>query len=240
MTDDERKKDNDYIRVVDGLARFFNSQITSHGGYLLTMVVIALALSNLALSFNERVTLLLTPYALGGSGYIWSITIISVTIIGLYFAMEWGVARLQYYIALSEVALNHLPYTGSGPVGFMERYYDVMKTRALASTPNVNSLGVRSATSRLFEARLYVSCQNEKNKTRTYELNEQEQKIFHLSEHYLHWGLGPCYAGNSVLRIWRQTNLLLTAYRRTLRSYKKGEPGENREVWNLFKEFVDC
>lgn len=240
LTDGERKKDDDYIRVVDGLARFFNSQITSHGGYLLTMVVIALALSNLVLNLNVQIS-----HALGLPEYVGAIIIIFLTSFGLYLAMEWGVARLQYYIALSEVALDHLPYTASGPAsgpaGFMELYYNVLKARALESTPScVNSLGVRSAISRLFEARLYVSCQNEKNKTRAYELSEQEQKIFHLSEYYSHWGLGQCYAKDSVLRIWRQTNLLLIAYRRTLGSYKKSDPGENREVWNLFKEFVDC
>jgi hypothetical protein len=235
LIDDERKKDDDYIRVVDGLLRFFNSQNTSHGGYLLTMAVIGLTISNLALSFNVWITRLL-----GWPEYVWPITIISVTLIGLYFAIEWMVARLQYYIALSEVALNHLPYTGIGPTGSMELYYGIMKTRALESP---NPLGVRNAISRLFEARLYVSCQREKKKAENYELNEKEQETFHLSDYYSHgqfWtGLGPCYAKHNILWIWPQTNLLLKAYRKTLKSYEEGY-AEHREVWNLFKEFIDC
>ncbi len=258
MNDDERKKDDDYIVAVDGLVRSYDAQATSHSSYLLTMAVIALAVSNLAVVFERGISSLLGLN--GWSEVVLWIAIIIVVSRPFYYAVRARVARLQYYIVLSEVARDHLPYTTSGPPGFMERYYLTLKTRALEPTKDGNPLGVRYAISRFFEARLYVSCQKEKNKlTDDYILTEQEREVFHLSAFYSNWSLGRGYAGDKVLRFWSKTDLLLKSktdlllktYRNRLRIYKleyeneikegrKDSLGEDAKVWTFFEQFLDC
>ncbi|MGO9644912.1 MAG: hypothetical protein ACLPY5_09220 [Candidatus Bathyarchaeia archaeon] len=241
----ERKRDDDYVRVVDGLARFFNSQNASHAGYLLTMVVIYLVYSNIVMSSFSWVDNTVVKYS--NSHYIWPITAACLLFGGFFvlvYTFRWGIARLQYYIALSEVALDHLPYTASFSAEHMERYYEALKERAIGQSPSseildTSRLGVRNAILRLFEARLYLSCKLEKN-PKDLELNAEEQKPFQLSNFYrVNLHLGRCYHKRKVLKIWKQTRLLLRAHRKTLQSYEQDPAdSENRAVWDLFKKFL--
>jgi hypothetical protein len=250
---DERKKDDDYLRVLDGFARFYNSQITAHAGYMLatgigvfTGFIAIIVNSDKIVGFlGERgipwywwVLILIGAFVLYFSSYGWPSPFCWISSI-------YHFARLQYYDALSEAVLNHLPYTSTDAKGL---YYTELRKRAIEPYDDfgeVGILGIGNAILRLFEARLYVSCQRDKKDIDGYELNPHEQALFHLSSFYEHFTLGRCYAGKEI-RFWRKTysDLLLVAYRNTLLRYcrdaQRTPDSENAEIWCLFKQFIDC
>jgi hypothetical protein len=252
LNEDERKKDDDYLRVLDGFARFYNSQITAHAGYMLaTGIGVFTALIAIIMN-SDKILDFLGPR---GIPWYWSIPIIVAPFAVYFFLIHrlpspfcwissiYHYARLQYYIAISEVVLSHLPHTSTNATG---SYYNALKKRAIEPYDLAgNGLGISAAISHFFEARLYASCQRKKNHQEGYQLDITEQDLFHLSDWYargfIFHGL---YEGEKRLRrwiIWSQADLLLLAYRDTLRRYRNDKPESyNGQVWRLFQQFVDC
>jgi hypothetical protein len=253
---DERKKDDDYLRVLDGFARFYNSQITAHAGYMLatgigvfTGFVAIIVNSDKILGFLQSLGI---QWNWAGLVLIGVVVVIGSLYLSSYrwYPLCWicsiyHFARLQYYDALSEAVLNHLPYTSTDARGL---YYTELKKRAIepyGDFGEVRILGIGNAILRLFEARLYVSCQRDKKHIDDYELDPHEQALFHLSSFYERFTLGRCYAGKKF-KFWHKTysDLLLVAYRSTLLRYcrdaRDAANSENAKIWSLFKPFVDC
>jgi hypothetical protein len=236
--------DVDYVRILDGLARFYSSQVTSHAGYLLTSIVVYLGFFGLVSSWIIAMSEKPLPYYYL-LGLIATFIILGIAYVRLpirYFPMYF-LARLQYYIALTEAVWNHLPHNSDDATG---RYYAELRRRALGpiSTDRRVALGIHTAVNRLFEARLYLSCVRDLDKVvdlencrsiglEHYELSCEEQEIFQLSRYYRHFTFPRCYERMSVMRFWQLTELLLLAYREELKRNYQGSA-----VWELFLPYL--
>jgi hypothetical protein len=145
--------DSDYLRLLDNLGRFYDSQTTAHTGYILTSVVAYFAVFSLAVASNW-ISMLLS--------WTTNVELASLALfvcLGLLYCVSptplspiylW--ARREYWSALSWEIKEHLGLTDSNRTRFL-----ALKRRALR-------MGIQRAVVAMFDARLYRSCAKEEGK----------------------------------------------------------------------------
>jgi hypothetical protein len=146
--------DSDYVRLLDSLGRFYDSQATAHAGYFLTSVVAYFALFSLAL-VSKWISLLLSWTA-----NVELASLVLFICLGLLYCVSpmplspiylW--ARREYWSALSWEIKEHLGLSDPNTTRFQ-----AIKERALR-------IGIQRAVVTMFEARLYRSCVKEEGKS---------------------------------------------------------------------------
>jgi ribosomal protein L40E len=164
--------DDQYLSLLDSLARFYNSQITAHVGYSATVTVgilaVVLTLSSGVIQLRHQLSNLLRNWipCLTSFWIVVFLVTVDLVFLGLYFlaplrpvSLKYLVGRTQYYIALSQLVFEHMGLESK----FRDRKNDpllkVLRTRA-QNAPD----GIGGAVIRLFEARLFVSRCHRKNK----------------------------------------------------------------------------
>jgi hypothetical protein len=219
--------DDWYVRSLDSLARFYNSQATVHVGYVLTLVAISLALFAFV---NQR----LSPQ-LAWQQYV-RFVIVTWAVIGalLYYPLKYAVARLQYYIALSEIVWMHM-----GLQGHARDWSDAMKRRARRIREHRG--GIQPCIRSMFEARVYVSQQCRKGDIsgeKEKEISENMRKFFEFDEDVSDEQLRTMmirhhYPGR--LLFWDRTELLGFAYIPKLLEYR-GSDAHSVQIESLLRE----
>lgn len=213
--------------MLDSMARFHNSQITGHVGYFLTSVLGYFAVWSVAV-FPWM------PGWIQNDIALWS-AVLAVVVFAIYFVVPlppsptFFLARIQYYSALSGVVWDHMGLTGS-----KKDVFYALKHRAYPTAGNDNSsdrLGVTTAVTELFEARLYLSLRDDPQ--------EGWKTAFHF-EHYLKackTGLDPEYKMTGSIGVWKlrypMTYLLRIAYNGAISGMIKDKKNKKGP---LFKE----
>ena len=132
----------DYLRLLDSLARTYNSQITAHVGYELTATVgLAAALVGA------------TSVAVGSNKDLLPVmVVIDLTILGVFFIAPFPFCskhlygRLQYYGELSQATSEHMglktPYLADpgGDVWHASSYVRALRKRRATSQPRGEKL----------------------------------------------------------------------------------------------------
>jgi len=231
-------KDEQYLRILDTYARFYNSQATAHVGYGVTVTAFVAGTGlSLLISFVARSDPLLPK---GGESYelvVRGALLLSI-LAGAVVYSFWGfhllsfkylVGRLQYYIQLSHIVWEHMgaksPPKGNPKEDFMQK----LKNRAL-------KVGIEQAITTLFEARLYVSGCSRQRYNRGRPLgdikeSERDEEDQNLMMYF-------CEVSQDVLqsrhpyttRMFRYDfdNLLYLAYKKQINQYCK-PPEEKRD-----------
>jgi hypothetical protein len=215
---DAWKVDPDYARALDGLARFFNSQITVHTGYLLTSFGVIIALFAL---LNQWIFLGIENKTVA---YVVSSMIIAAVLI-LYFGarlpypvcFQYLLGRIQYYQCLSEVAWDHMGVTKTNT------------TLVNALEERARMLGIMPAVLTRFEFILYYTLRKRQNNPRY----EKAAKLYHM-ENARYEGRGY---EQLVLGFWDLPKLLLLACTR-LRQYKSSDQLSDQKIAELWVPWV--
>ncbi|HYW01660.1 MAG TPA: hypothetical protein VE862_09330 [Candidatus Acidoferrum sp.] len=229
------EEQSEYVRFLDGQARFFNGQVTAHAGYFLTTILGSLAVFNVGNAWLVGIVSTVNiAYFSTLVSVIFFGVLVSIFLLGSFpFSPKYFYARLQYYTALSEIVWNHMPYSSQHG---KDELFDVLMNRALGPLGDDGSrLGVRSAVMEFFEARLYISCKNTGSKP--YELSEHEQTLFRLTEYFSQFGALDSYTKRRAL-LWDRTALLLLAYKDTIMTDLKSSERRRKEILQLLQPFV--
>lgn len=151
--------DNDgYLTLLDSLARYYNSQITAHVGYLISVFALAfgglIAVGTSLVLRTESDALTLGPLSIGDTYMRVGVPVILLGLLflwilgGLPYSLKYLVGRTQYYIGLSQIVFEHM--------GLETRHGDpivqTLRERALK-----DNHGIDHAIVSLFEGRLFVS-----------------------------------------------------------------------------------
>jgi len=225
--DSELLDEDKYLRLLDSLARFYNSEITVHVGYLISMsaFVIAALLS------------LFTPVFFRPDifdCYVRIATLAVVALIGVtYFfvPLRWPpvysfrylYGQTLYYIVLSRIVWEHMGLNTKCP------WKEDSLEHRLRKRAMQGEGGVVRAVHSLFEARLFVSrClragieHNDPRVTGNLDAfgiqDKGRQAILDLDEHTRH------YDKRVFLPWWHMVDLLFLAYRGTIEDYRKRPP----------------
>jgi len=237
-------QDADYIRQLDSLARFYNSQATAHVGYFLTLIVLFCAFFNiiqptiveyLRTRFDSFVSLACVALIFLALLLVW----IWISLPG--FSPRYQLARTQFYMELSQIVWEHMGVNNPGA-------FELLKERTAGEYS-----AIQASILSLFEARLYRSLWKKEHEREPPEIHNGKMwmTVFKLSEHFFDkWDYEkiatseeydmflPAYPKKrKILRIWKlpgfdYTSLLWTAHRRTIKSYSKEDP-----TFLLFKDF---
>jgi hypothetical protein len=236
--------DSEYRKLLDGLARFYNSQVTAHVGYVLTSIVGYFALFSVA-SANKWFEWISTSIIkMNISGYVKSIGL-SVFVsairffgldacvsfclfvgLGLVYVFclpsplsrispKYLFARLQYYMVLSEVVWNHLGLTEQ--TGTEMRLYMQLRDRAFRlreREPN-KTYSLGIHTAVVTFFEARLYVSCRRRSGQDYELNDEEKDIFGLKEYYSDFTLGTSYQTGKRLG-WYLLDLLMLAHGETL------------------------
>jgi hypothetical protein len=215
--------DSEYRHVLDSLARYYNSQVTAHVGYLLTSIVVYCAIfslitnivvRNLDLDWQAQVIVaveVLVVFVCFGVIY----ASVRFPLLPKYF-----LARTQYFMQLSDVVWNHLGLSSRS-----EEYFRQLKARALCFP-----LGIQTSIVRMFEARLYRSLLEQKDITPSDDLWEtafgvKELLAFGREHGWSTNSLIPSFKGKKILGLWKfgydLTGLLEASHRSQLRGYAR-------------------
>lgn len=255
---------DEYLRMLDSLARYYNSQITVHAGYLLTSIVVifgafALVKDVLVAGIKWALSLTLGGLVSGVDPSLFVTVGIFPILLILYFVVplaypvcfQYFLGRTQFYICLSETAWEHMGITSSDP-----DYFKEMRMRAIGDSQTGKlGIGIRQSIHSTFEARLYISeCRRtqQKPKDEKPHVDEAWKEAFYLGEsNHMCQESNLCYFGQKILG-YNKTKLLLRAYNGTLKNYvqqyhkwieeKSEKDKEPIEVQRgrLFAHFVDC
>jgi hypothetical protein len=233
-----------YTRLLDSLARFYNSQISAHVGYTITVsaavVGTAWALISSIVLRPEQIALRLGPISAPES---WSIAfdlIIRVMALAIVFAgvptfflvgfsrfsFEYLYGRTQYYIALSEIVSNHIGLKTQG--AWRSAYAERWRKKALSY-----EAGIENAIICQFEANLFLSrCVQHKGFEKLLEDDKWVDKYlaaFDLTVDALGpWTRKGPYT-RTILGRWRLVDLLYLAYKPRIEEYCKEERKEPTE-----------
>jgi len=231
-----------YIRILDSLARFYNSQSVGHIGYMLASAAIATTVlfqiySLTRSSLEEMLRMIFIPSGISTPVQDWGATLsviaIFVFLFIVYFLGSWPFsfryqfARTQYYIVLTELAWDHMgasqpnkTSTNQGVDGERFDKFEIYKKRA-------DHMGINQAIMRLFEARLYLSICRRQKKNDEKELEKQTENVATLFEAQgeicpAKWHGEPATYYSSSVWFWHKTDLLRLAYRRHLKEDLQG------------------
>jgi hypothetical protein len=210
-----------YLRVLDSLARFYNSEKTVHAGYLITSFIAVMAFLSAALS------IIMSP-TLGNIPLWWRMVamffVIATTLL-LYFCLNkpWPIlfryllGRMQLYFCLSNIVWEHMGLNTSGD------YADRLRGRT--ADPNLN--GIEDSVGTYFAARLYISICNQEWKHLEMDAIEEDFGAEGL--------LRSLWPYESRFLRWKLTDVLVLAYRQTLQGYEKGSE-LHRRIFHRFAE----
>jgi hypothetical protein len=245
---------SDYRHMLDAMARFYNSQIIVHVGYLLTTAALYLG----SLAVLERVLddfLGAGPVAvcsLIALGFLLGFALVQVKLPYPPF-IPYLLGRTQLYQCLSEVVWDHMGITGADT-----QHFQRLKERVFRETPTRNPVGLQEAIINAFEARLYVSlCRQEQKVTKdaTPKMTHNWRSAFYLEKQ----DVLACneaqenYAWHRILKYYDLPTLLMLAHKTRLESFqkayddwsreKKKDPGTkdvpNAQKWELFHPFLE-
>jgi len=217
----------EYTRLLDSLARFYNSEITAHVGYELTVTVGFFA-----------ALLGLTSIVLGLCNSIWPAMLIfdCACLVVFFLAPLWPCfkylyGRLQYYGELSQATFEHMglktPYM-SQPDGRTWRTQEYVLRLMEKALQNEN--GIEGGIDTLFAARLYVSKCNRAKRTRDRTdpstIKQDLERVFGLGDIVTpneHRYVTPDIPGEWLARKlgWMRVDLLLLAYRQRKNTIRK-------------------
>jgi hypothetical protein len=230
----------DYLRMLDALGRFYNSQVTQHVGYLITSVLGYVALFSLAIQ-SKWIQL---PYEylgfpldlLGWYAVLLFVVLGFICVIMPYPPFPlYFLSRVQYYIALSEVVWDHMGMTNSDLAHRDELKVRVFQRMTQPKYPGTH--GLIQAVMSLFEAQLYLSCRPESHH------GSEWKRDFVISDELAKY-LSP---DTSRIGVWKfkvsVTCLLRIAYRSRIRDYlnaAKGAGNEESEDYRKGKLFSEC
>jgi hypothetical protein len=232
--------DADYLRLLDALGRFYNSEMTQHVGYLITSAVTYLALFALAIQAGSIDLLLgLLPSAIRSVmvDVIVSLLIFLIPSV-IYFALPippfplYMLSRVQYYGELSGAVWDHMGLTNSDP-----KYREELKNRMFQRVIESMSGGTIQAVMSLFEARLYLTCRPGNVHT------DKWKQVFVISDE-LAKTLTP--DTKRIVRVLKIGFLLRIAYGSQIRRYRnafrrgKDKNNEDYRKGELFNECFDC
>jgi hypothetical protein len=144
-----------YLDMLDSLARFYNSEITAHVGYVIsfTGAVLAIFLTLLpsVIVNSDKWNAYALPLSIPLGTLVVVLVILGVLLYFLapipYVSFRYLYARLQFYGELSQITWQHMGLSDPIPPG---DYVTVLRERAKA-------VGVNRAIEKLFAARLFVS-----------------------------------------------------------------------------------
>jgi hypothetical protein len=149
-------QEKEYVRLLDSLARFYNSQITVHVGYQLTVTATVVG------TVVGIVLALVTSIDLSSeSNIIERVLTFALLVVGIYvylqcncrYLFKYLLGRTQYYIALSQAVWEHMGLKSfPQPKRPKEDHMLLLKKRALSY-----KYGIENAVISLFEARLFLS-----------------------------------------------------------------------------------
>lgn len=218
--------DDEYLRLLDSLARYYNSQITVHAGYLLTSIALiftVFAIIKDSLQDAVQVGLLWVFKAIP-SYASFLVTLLLFAILLTFFLVvpfpypvcfKYFLGRTQLYICLSEVVWEHMGITGVTSV-----YLKEMRERVFRQKPDGTPIGIRLATLTAFEARLYISECIRSNMTLR---SNWRDGFYLLNSETICKETGPKYTGQKIqLFKWLgydKSALLFLAYSGSLKSY---------------------
>jgi len=228
------KTEIEYVRLLDSLARFYNSQITAHVGYELTIAVgLVAALVGL------------TSIIVGVCKNLWPVMVIidilcivAFLIVPVRPCWKHLYGQLQYYGQLSETTFEHMglktPCVRDNKKSVWRATDHVLRLRKRALE---HEDGIEDGIVTLFEARLYVSrCIRERGDDQsTRERNLRE--TYHVTPDIVSASddryVKPVFFSERFARIfgWMYVDVLLVAYRQ-----RKREIGEKRAALL----FPDC
>jgi len=250
---DPSDNSDQYIRILDGLARYYNSEHVGHIGYMLTLFAIAItvlfqlySLGRTSLEDMLRTGLIIVGSSVPAPELIKLLAVAPfvclfiVFFFGPYpFCFRYQYARTQYYIVLTEVIWNHIGATQAkntdidqGVEADHQDVFKVYKRRA-------DRMGIIEAILKLFEARLYLSiCRRQKkNSQQEEQIQAQNLALFDAQEVCPIKGSdGTYYAYYSLSKVlyWNKTNLLRLAHRNTLKGYLRGsKDGDPHKIAEL-------
>lgn len=235
-------QDLDYIRKLDSLARFYNSQATAHAGYLLSSIVAYLALINICLTIALRIDQSWTAV----------VVIVLLFIVLTSFLLKtrtpllpkYNLARTQYYMELSQIVWEHMAINNP-------KAFDRLRKRTEGEYTSI-----QASVATLFEARLFRSLWKKKHQDEEPPEQLKGQRwidVFNLRKDVFVNGLDyqklvkskvygeilPTYHKRRILGIWKlpgydYADLLWTAHRGTVKTY-----GKDDQRFPLFHEFLD-
>jgi hypothetical protein len=226
-----------YARGLDSLARFYNSQITVHVGYLLTSFAVMVAVFPLVRGGFEWVIRLIFIWGglWPGSRDLTSFlsTLLGVAPLALYMGIKtsypicfsYFLGRTQYYECLSQAVWDHMGVNTSS-TDFVNQL--------LGRVGRPDSDGINHSVMTYFEYILYTTlCKKQKEEEKKVP-RERAKELYHMTG----IDLGSGGYDRSVLKLWKLPNLLLLAYKRTLSEYEKNNP----EIYKLWRDVgaFDC
>lgn len=151
----------DYLRLLDSLARFYNSQITVHVGYALSIFLFT---AGAALALFTSIVVRPEPMSLDigivrlGDGLVRYFTLamifVGVTVLFLgsfHLSVRYLFARKQYYECLSQIVAEHMGLKTPHP------WQTDPRTMQLKEWALATRTGIEGAIISLFEARLFLS-----------------------------------------------------------------------------------
>lgn len=166
----------EYIRLLDTLARFYNSQITAHVGYELTatagLVAVLLGVTSTVVGVCKSLLL-----AMG---------IFDLVCLGIFFVapfwpcFKYLYGRLQYYGELSNVVFEHMGLMTPHSRGQGEEWQANESVRRLREMALTNEHGIQGQIDKIFRARLYVS-RAIRSDGDTGEIRKNLQQFFHVT-----------------------------------------------------------
>jgi hypothetical protein len=182
-------QDDQYLSLLDSLARFYNSQITAHIGYTATVTVgvfaVVLTLLSEIIQLRHQLSNLLHNWIPSVTSF-WVVVFLvalDLVILGLYLlaplrpiSVKYLLGRTQYYIALSQIVFEHMGLKSKFTRREDDPFLKALDTRA-QDAPN----GIEDAIIRLFEARLFISRCHRKNKRSEGE-DPEKLKFFGISK----------------------------------------------------------
>jgi hypothetical protein len=237
--------DSDYLRRLDSLARFYNSQATAHIGYLITSIVIYCAIFNI---FQPVQTLkeLLKINTYVATDVIVTIVFFVIFVLWAYmpFSSYYQLGRTQFYMELSQIVWEHMKVNNPA-------VFDPFRKRATAE-----DMAIQYAVMTLLEARLYRSLWLKKHQREPPESHNGQKWLntFYVNERLFDESINTyedlikspkyeaylsSYVDRPILGIWKfpgfdRSKLLFDAHSRSMKGYPKHD-----HRFLAFKEFLD-
>jgi hypothetical protein len=229
---------NQYTRALAALARFYNSQVTVHVGYLLTSFVGLLALFSLTREWIQGGIyflillfpsgLLPIPLTASETAIIWT-AMVFLVILGAYLiaplrypvCFGYFLGRTQYYICLSEIIWTHMGITTRDRI-----YVERLMNRILA---NDELNGIRAAVMRTFELYLCVSICLRKHTV----FDPSWFPAFSATKEDI--SAADFYYNRRILRAWNLADLLTRLYRHSLQAYENSNKAKELKLFEIFE-----
>lgn len=219
---DGQQEEREFFRLLESLAGSYNSQITSHVGYVLTFT---LFVGTSAMVFLLQV--LFVPN-LGPLSKFGALVLVAILVWVYLFVKRSPVCfsylygRAQFYVALSGIVWQHMEFLGG------EGRPEQLTTRRLRDRA-VRFTSISHGVTTIFEARLFVSrclrkglCYKDERIRRALHYfditNDEQEAVLPLNER-------ENYYDRPFLRFWNIADIIYLAYRAKIENYCRLEMG---------------